>query len=150
MTQQKIYHNDIITKVMPLYYSEQLLDHFQNPRNAGIIPDPDGVGTIGDPDCGDFVCIYIKVRGDRLKEVTFEICGCPASIATTSVLTELVKGKTLDEAIEIDEMDVVKALGNLPPSKIHCSNLGTAALFQAIAHYRHQQKTQPYKYKTGY
>ena len=139
----------MMMRVKYLYYSEQLLEHFQNPRNAGIIPDADGIGTIGDPDCGDFVRIYIKVRGDRLKEVAFEVCGCPASIATTSVLTELAKGKTLDEAVEIDELDVVKALGNLPPSKIHCSNLGTAALFQAIAHYRHRREKQPFIHKTG-
>lgn len=129
-----------------MYYTLQLLDHFQNPRNAGVISDADGVGTIGDPDCGDYVRIYIRVKKERLNDISYEVCGCPASIATTSVLTELAKGKTLEEALLIDEMDIVKALGDLPASKVHCSNLGTAALFQAIAHYRQRQKQQPFRH----
>jgi nitrogen fixation protein NifU and related proteins len=117
-------------------YTPQLIDHFTNPRNVGIIADADGIGTIGDPECGDFVRIYIKVKADRLHDIAFEVCGCPASIATTSVLTELAAGKTLDQAFCITEMDVVRALGGLPEPKIHCSNLGTAALRQAILYYR--------------
>ena len=121
-------------------YTPQLIDHFTNPRNVGIIPDADAIGTIGDPECGDFVRIYIKVKADRLHDIAFEVCGCPASIATTSVLTELAAGKTLDQAFCITEMDVVRALGGLPEPKIHCSNLGTAALRQAILYYRQQEQ----------
>lgn len=123
-------------------YTNQLIDHFNNPRNTGIIPDADGVGTIGDPECGDFIRVYIKVRAYRLKEVTFEVCGCPAAIATTSALTEIVTGKTLVEAMVINEADVVKALGGLPDPKIHCSNLGTAALRQAIFQYLETQQSE--------
>ncbi len=116
-------------------YTPQLIDHFQNPRNAGVIAEPDGVGTIGDPECGDFIRIYITVDNNCLSSVAFEACGCPASIATTSVLTELALGKTLKEALNIDELEVVEALGGLPEAKIHCSNLGTGALNQAIMFY---------------
>lgn len=123
-------------------YSSKVIDHFSNPRNAGCLPDADGVGTIGDPDCGDFVRIYIRVRANRLREVTFEICGCPASIATTSVLTEMASGKTLDEAVSIAEKDVVDALAGLPEAKVHCSNLGVAALRLAIIDYLQKQKTK--------
>ncbi len=121
-------------------YSAQVIDHFINPRNTGIIPDADGIGTIGDPDCGDFVRIFIRVRANRLREVSFEICGCPASIATTSILTEMVIGKTLDETVAITEADVVNALAGLPEAKIHCSNLSTAALRQAIVDYLQRYK----------
>ncbi|MBW6463532.1 MAG: iron-sulfur cluster assembly scaffold protein [Firmicutes bacterium] len=112
-------------------YTEQLIDHFNNPRNVGCFPDADGIGTIGDPDCGDFIRIYIRVKNNRISEIVFEACGCPASIATTSVLTVLAEDKTLDQAFSISEMDIVRALGGLPDPKIHCSNLGAAALRQA-------------------
>ncbi len=123
-------------------YTPQLIDHFSNPRNVGSLSDADGVGVIGDPDCGDFVRIYIEVKDNYLHNVLFEACGCPASIATTSVLTELALGKTLKEALSISEMDVVDALGGLPETKIHCSNLGTAALQQAITFFLQQKKTR--------
>ncbi len=122
-------------------YTPQLIDHFINPRNAGVIEDADGIGTIGDPECGDFIRIHIRVRENRLQGVTFEACGCPASIATTSVLTVLALGTTLKEALSIAESDVVEALGGLPEAKIHCSNLGTAALRQAIACHLQQKKS---------
>ncbi len=123
-------------------YTQQVIDHFNNPRNVGAIPDADGIGTIGDPDCGDFIRIYIRVKNDRLEEVVFEACGCPASIATTSILTELAQGKTVDQAFAITEMDIVRALGGLPDPKIHCSNLGAAALRQAILYYRQGKKNE--------
>ncbi len=116
-------------------YTPELIDHFTNPRNAGAMKSPDGVGVVGDPDCGDYVRIYIRVIKDRLEEITFEICGCPASIATTSVLTELGTGKTINEALAVKETDVLDALGGLPAEKVHCSNLGVAALRQAIVYY---------------
>ncbi len=121
-------------------YTAELIDHFNNPRNVGIITDADGIGTIGDPDCGDFIRIYIRIRANRLEEVSFEVCGCPAAIATSSVLTEIATGKNIVEAMAISEMDVVRALGGLPDPKIHCSNLGTAALKQAIVYYLQKQK----------
>ncbi len=125
-------------------YTAKVIDHFQNPRNVGIIPEANGVATVGDPDCGDFVRIYIYVRADRIKEIGFEICGCSASIATASVLTEMAKGKALREAIAITEEDVVKALSGLPESKVHCSNIGVAALRQAVVDYlqKHKKKKQ--------
>ncbi|MFO7952251.1 MAG: iron-sulfur cluster assembly scaffold protein [Bacillota bacterium] len=125
-------------------YTALVIDHFINPRNAGQIPDADGIGTIGDPECGDFVRIYIRVRADRLCGIAFEICGCPASIATTSVLTEMASGKSLNEALAITEDDVLKALKGLPESKVHCSNLGVEALRQAIVEYlqRHKKKKE--------
>jgi len=130
-------------------YTARVIEHFKNPRNVGIIPDADGVGTIGDPDCGDFVRIFIQVRADRLKEVSFEICGCPASIATASVLTEMATGKSLRGAVAITEEDIVEALSGLPESKVHCSNLGVAALRQAIVDYlqKHKKKKEESKHK---
>jgi len=128
-------------------YTARVIDHFQNPRNVGIIPDADGVGTVGDPDCGDFVRIYIRVRADRIKEISFEICGCPASIATASVLTEMADGRSLRDAVAITEDDVVRALSGLPESKVHCSNIGVAALRQAVVDYlqKHKKKKETTK-----
>lgn len=118
------------------------MDHFSNPRNLGIITDADGVGTIGDPRCGDYLSIYIKVENRRLNDIKFQIQGCPAAIATSSVLTEMVKGKSIVDAINIKDRDVTRALGGLPPVKRHCSNLGTGALHQAILDYYSRQSTQ--------
>ncbi len=117
-------------------YSKKLTEHFQNPKNVGRIPRPDGVGVIGDPSCGDCIRIYIKVKEERLSNIKFEVYGCPAAIATTSVLTEMALGKTLEEALAITPQDIAGQLGGLPDLKMHCSNLGTAALYQAIWHYR--------------
>jgi len=117
-------------------YGKKIIDHFINPRNVGEISNPDGIGTFGDPACGDFLQIYIKVEDDLLVDVKFKVYGCPAAIATSSILTEMAKGKTLDEAMEITDLDVIKALGDLPDTKIHCSNLGAEALHQAIFNFR--------------
>lgn len=117
-------------------YTQKLMEHFQNPKNVGRIPRPDGVGVIGDPSCGDCIRIYIKVKDERLSKVKFEVYGCPAAIATTSILTEMALGKTLEEALAITPQDIAGGLGGLPDPKMHCSNLGTAALYQAIWHYR--------------
>lgn len=116
-------------------YTDKVIEHFLNPRNVGRIADPDGVGTLGDPSCGDYLRIYIKVNDNRIVDIKFEIFGCPAAIATSSVLTELAKGKTLEEALEITDLEIVRALGGLPDPKIHCSNLGAAALHRAILDY---------------
>ena len=119
-----------------MMYSEKVLDHFRNPRNVGEIEDADGVGTVGNPVCGDMMSIYIKVKDDRIDDVKFKTFGCGAAIATTSMTTELAKGKTLDEAMEITRQDVADELGGLPPVKMHCSNLAADALHEAIEDYR--------------
>ncbi|HHP51640.1 MAG TPA: iron-sulfur cluster assembly scaffold protein [Moorella mulderi] len=116
-------------------YGERVLDHFLNPRNAGIIPDADGVGQVGDPRCGDYLRIFIKVKDNRIEDIKFQVFGCPAAIATSSMLTEMAKGKTLEEALAITDEDVAGALGGLPDFKLHCSNLGATALHKAVKDY---------------
>jgi len=113
-------------------YTPSVMDHFNNPRNVGIITNPAGVGEIGDPNCGDFLRVFIKVEDNVIIAIRYQIRGCPASIACASVMTELAVGKDLDEAMMIDDMDIVKALGGLPEYKLHCSNLGATGLKKAI------------------
>ncbi|HEX2923472.1 MAG TPA: Fe-S cluster assembly scaffold protein NifU [Chloroflexota bacterium] len=121
-------------------YSEKVMEHFSNPRNVGEIPDADGVGVEGNPTCGDIMKIYIKVEDDHIKDVKFKTFGCGAAIATSSMVTEMVMGKTLDEALEISNQAVAEALGGLPPVKMHCSNLAADALHKAIDDYKSKQK----------
>jgi len=111
------------------------MDHFKNPRNMGEIPDADGVGTVGNPVCGDMMTIYIKVKDNRIADIKFKTFGCGAAIATSSMATELAKGKTLDEAMKLSREEVAKDLGGLPPVKMHCSNLAADALHAAIKNY---------------
>ena len=106
-----------------------------NPRNVGEIPDADGVGTVGNPVCGDLMTVYIKVKDNRLEDVKFKTFGCGAAIATSSMITELAKGKTIEEALKITRGDVADSLGGLPPIKMHCSNLAADALHAAIEDY---------------
>ena len=120
-------------------YSEKVLDHFRNPRNVGEIEDADGVGTVGNPVCGDMMSVYIKVKDDKIEDIKFKTFGCGAAIATTSMTTELAKGKTLDEAMKITRQDVADELGGLPPIKMHCSNLAADALHEAIKDYRRKK-----------
>lgn len=118
-------------------YTEQVMDHFQNPRNMGEVEDPDGVGEVGNPQCGDVMRITIKVGDEeRIEDVKFKTLGCGAAIATSSMVTELAKGKTLEEAQEITKKAVADALGGLPPQKMHCSNLASDGLRKAIEDYR--------------
>jgi nitrogen fixation NifU-like protein len=117
-------------------YSERVMDHFMNPRNVGDMEDPDGVGTEGNPTCGDAMKIYIKVKDGRIVDAKFKTFGCGAAIAVSSMVTEMVKGKTLDEALAISKEAVANELGGLPPQKMHCSNLGADALKKAIEDYR--------------
>ncbi len=117
-------------------YSEKVMDHFTNPRNVGEIPDADGVGTEGNPTCGDVMKISIKVEDGRIVDAKFKTFGCGAAIAVSSMVTEMVKGKTLDEALAISKEAVAHELGGLPPQKMHCSNLGADALKKAIEDYR--------------
>jgi nitrogen fixation NifU-like protein len=120
-------------------YSEKVMDHFMNPRNVGDMPDADGVGMEGNPTCGDAMQIFIKVANDRIVDAKFRTFGCGAAIAVSSMVTEMVKGKTLDEALSISREAVAEALGGLPPQKMHCSNLGADALRKAIEDYRNRQ-----------
>ncbi len=117
-------------------YSEKVLDHFRNPRNMGDIKDADGIGKVGNPACGDVMYIHIKVKDNTLEDVKFQTLGCGAAIATSSMLTELAKGKELDDALDITKKDVADALDGLPPIKMHCSNLAAEGLHAAIKDYR--------------
>ncbi len=116
-------------------YTEKVMEYFRNPRNMGEITDADGVGTVGNPICGDMMTVYIKVKDNRLENVTFKTFGCGAAIATSSMITELAKGKTIEEALEITKSEVVEGLGGLPPVKIHCSVLAVDGLSEAIYDY---------------
>ena len=116
-------------------YSEKVMEHFKNPRNMGEIPNADGVGTVGNPICGDLMTVYIKVRDGRIEDIKFKTFGCGAAIATSSMITEMAKGKTLQEALKITRADVAENLGGLPPVKMHCSNLAADALHAAINNY---------------
>ena len=126
-------------------YSAKVMEHFQNPRNVGEIEDADGVGEIGNPVCGDIMKLYIKVKDDRIIDAKFKTFGCGAAIATSSMVTELVKGKTLEEAEKISRDTVAEALDGLPPIKMHCSNLAADALHKAIEDYKSRGKTKDQK-----
>ena len=121
-------------------YTEQVMDHFMNPRNVGEIEDASGVGTVGNAKCGDIMRIYIKVENDVIVDVKFKTFGCGAAVATSSKATEMVKGKTIDEALQITNKAVMEALGGLPPVKVHCSVLAEEALHAAIQDYRDRQE----------
>ena len=113
-------------------YNKKVMEHFRKPKNVGEIKDADGIGKVGNPVCGDVMIIYIKVKDNKIKAIKFKTFGCVSAIATTSMLTELAKGKTLDEAKKITRDDVANALGGLPSIKMHCSNLAADALREAI------------------
>jgi nitrogen fixation protein NifU and related proteins len=116
-------------------YSEKVMDHFKNPRNMGEMDSPDAEATIGNPACGDVMKIMLKIEGDVIKDIKFQTFGCAAAIASSSMTTELAKGKTLNEAKNITNEDVAMALGQLPPIKVHCSNLAADALRKAIENF---------------
>jgi len=121
-------------------YNEMVKDHFFNPRNVGEINDADGVGTVGNPTCGDVMTIYIKVKDEKIDDIKFKTFGCAAAVATSSILTEMAKGKMLDDALNITRDDVANKLGGLPSIKLHCSNLAADALREAIKDYRKKNK----------
>jgi nitrogen fixation NifU-like protein len=121
-------------------YSEKVMDHFMNPRNVGEIENADGVGEEGNPTCGDAMRITIKVEKDIITDVKFKTFGCGAAIAVSSMVTEMAKGKTLDEALAITKESIASELEGLPPQKMHCSNLGADALRRAIEDYQGKQK----------
>jgi nitrogen fixation NifU-like protein len=116
-------------------YTKMVMDHFKNPRNVGVIEDADGVGELGNPLCGDMMTIYLKIKDERIKDIKFQTFGCGAAISVSSMLTEMAKGKTIDEAKKISNKDVAEALEGLPKNKLHCSNLGADALHMAIKDY---------------
>jgi nitrogen fixation NifU-like protein len=120
-------------------YSEKVLEHFKHPRNVGELKDADAEGSVGNPVCGDMMTMYIKVKDDRIEDIKFKTFGCGAAIATSSMTTELAKGKTLDEAMKISRQDVADALEGLPPVKMHCSNLAADALHEAIKSYKEKK-----------
>jgi nitrogen fixation NifU-like protein len=123
-------------------YSEKVMEHFKKPQNMGEIPDADGVGSVGNPTCGDQMTMYIKVKENRIEDVKFKTYGCGAAIATSSMTTELAKGKTVDEAMKITRASVADSLGGLPTVKMHCSNLAADALHAAIEDYKKKQQNQ--------
>jgi len=116
-------------------YSRKVIEHFQHPKNVGEINNPDGVGRVGNPICGDIMEIYIKVKANRIEDIKFRTFGCAAAIATSSMVTELAKGRTLKEALRLTRNDVAKELEGLPPVKMHCSNLAADGLHRAIENY---------------
>jgi len=124
-------------------YSEKVMEHFKNPHNVGEIPDADGVGTVGNPVCGDMMTIYIKVKDNRIVDIKFKTFGCGAAVATSSMITELAKNKTLEDALKVNRQNVADSLGGLPPIKMHCSNLAADALHEAIKDY--QKKREAHK-----
>ena len=128
-------------------YTEKVMEHFQNPRNVGEIPDADGVGTVGNPSCGDIMKLFIKVKEGKIVDAKFKTFGCGAAIATSSMVTELVIGKTIDEALKISKATVAEALDGLPPQKMHCSNLAADALKAAIEEYQNKGNKQKNNFK---
>ncbi|GAB6171463.1 Fe-S cluster assembly scaffold protein NifU [Paradesulfitobacterium aromaticivorans] len=121
-------------------YSAKVMDHFMNPRNVGEIPDADGVGEVGNAKCGDIMRIYLDIEGNTIKDVKFKTFGCGAAVATSSMVTEMVKGKTIEEALTITNAAVAEALDGLPANKLHCSNLAADALHEAIKDYHEKEK----------
>ncbi len=121
-------------------YSKKVMDHFMNPRNVGKIKNPDGYGKVGNPVCGDLMEMFIKVENDVIKDIKFKTFGCGSAIATSSMVTDMAIGKTVDEALEITRNDVADELDGLPPQKMHCSNLAADALHAAIKDYKKKNK----------
>ena len=118
-----------------IIYSEKVIEHFMCPQNAHSMPDANAEGSYGDPSCGDYLTVYLKVKDNRIEEISYLVFGCCASIATSSMTSVLAKGKTLEEALNITEEDIIQALDGLPENKVHCSNLGASALHNAINNY---------------
>lgn len=124
-------------------YSEKVMDHFANPRNVGELPDANGIGEVGNSKCGDIMKMYIKVEDGIIKDVSFKTFGCGAAIATSSMATELIKGKSIDEALKLSNKAVMEALDGLPPVKVHCSVLAEQAIKSALADYYKRQGIDP-------
>ncbi len=123
---------------MSMIYSEKVMEHFMNPRNMGEIEDADGIGEVGNPICGDLMTIYIKVQDNVIEDIKFKTFGCGAAIATSSMVTELVKGKTIEDALKVTNKDVAEELDGLPPLKMHCSLLAEEGIKAAIEDYKNK------------
>ncbi|HSK69014.1 MAG TPA: Fe-S cluster assembly scaffold protein NifU [Candidatus Limnocylindria bacterium] len=121
-------------------YSDKVMDHFSNPRNVGVLEGANGMGRVGNAKCGDIMQMYIRVKDDIIEDVSFRTFGCGAAIATSSMATEMVRGKTLDEALELTNKAVTEALDGLPPQKLHCSVLAEEGIRAAIEDYRKRQQ----------
>ena len=130
-----------------MMYSEKVMEHFMNPRNVGEIPDANGIGEVGNPVCGDIMKIYLKIADNRIQDVKFKTFGCGSAIASSSMATELIKGKTLEEAWELSNKAVAEALDGLPPIKMHCSVLAEDAVHKAINNYRVSVGLEPWDFK---
>ena len=127
-------------------YSDVVMDHFTNPRNVGEIPDASGVGTVGNPICGDVMRMYLKIENDIIVDVKFKTFGCGAAVATSSMVTEMVKGKSIEEALKVSNRAVAEALGGLPPVKMHCSVLAEEALHSALKDfYKRSGRSVPFE-----
>ena len=126
-----------------MLYSEKVMDHFRNPRNLGTIEDADGVGEVGNAKCGDIMKMYLKIEGNTIVDVKFKTFGCGAAIATSSMATELIKGKTIDDALKLTNKAVMEALDGLPPVKVHCSVLAEQAIKSALSDYYTRQGIDP-------
>jgi nitrogen fixation NifU-like protein len=120
-------------------YNEKVMDYFYNPRNAGELEDANAVGEVGNAQCGDIMQVFLKIEDDVIKDVSFRTFGCGAAIATSSIATEMIKGKTVDEALALSNKDVVEELGGLPPAKLHCSVLAEEAIKEAIKNYKEDE-----------
>lgn len=123
-----------------MIYNEKVMEHFNNPRNVGVLKDADGMGKVGNPVCGDVMAFYIKVKDNRIEDIKFQTFGCGAAIAVSSMVSEMAMGKTIEEAKKITNKSVAEELGGLPKRKLHCSNLGADALHKAIENYKERQK----------
>jgi len=121
-------------------YSKKVMEHFMNPRNVGVIENPDGYGKVGNPVCGDLMEIYIKVKDEKIDDIKFKTFGCGSAIATSSMITEMAKGKDVETAMKITRQDVADELEGLPPQKMHCSNLAADALHEAIKDYQSKKE----------
>lgn len=120
-------------------YNDKVMDYFYNPRNAGELEDANAVGEVGNAKCGDIMQVYLKIKGDIIEDVSFRTFGCGAAIATSSIATEMIKGKTIDQALALSNKDVIEELGGLPPAKIHCSVLAEEAIKEAIKNYKENE-----------
>ncbi len=125
-----------------MIYSDKVMEHFQNPRNVGVLKDADGVGKVGNPVCGDMMSFSIKVKDNRIEDVKFQTFGCGAAIAVSSIVSEMAMGKTIEEVLKITNKSVAEELGGLPKNKLHCSNLGADALHKAIENYQKRKKAE--------
>lgn len=131
--------NELNQDVGYLVYNETLIDHFLHPRNVGEIEDHDSMAVVGDPSCGDYIHVYIKVKEGRISDFKFLVMGCPGAIATSSIATELAIGRTLEEALQLTDNDVIKAAGGIPARKAHCSLLAIRGLHQAVQNYKNRE-----------